>query len=223
MYGKKREENLFMRERQAKKQRKEQPAEQVKKPADKGLVIFNAIILVLIVAVLALGGYAVVSNYIANKPEEPINTVEDYVKQNDMTVDEFLAAYGLEGSEVTAETDIGNACSAMTLEKFAEFSDTTIDEIKTTYGLTDDVTPDMTWADAQGYVTVGTAVEMSGMTYEDYLSGFSLTEEQLPKDMLMKDAEPVLQQAYEAMMAAQATDEPAADAEQTPEAASDAD
>lgn len=198
-----------MSEKQAKKQRKEQPSEQAKKTTDKSLVIFNTIIAVIIVAVLALGGYAVIGNYIANKPEEPISTVEDYAKKNDMTVDEFLAKYGLENSEITAETDIGTACSEMTMENFAEYSESTVDEIKATYGLTDDVTADMTWKDAQGYVPVGTAVEMSGMTYEDYISGFGLTEEQLPKDMLMKDAEPVLQQAYEAMMAAQATQEPA--------------
>lgn len=200
-----------MSEKQAKKQRKTQPEEAKKHTKGKSSAGFNAVLALIVVAVLALGGYALVSSYLENKANQPSDdtgnttqTVAQYAQDAGMTADEFLTAYGLEGNEeITADTDINTATGAMTVEKFAEFSETTVDELKEQYGLGDEVTNDMIWNDVQNYVPIGKWCEMSGIDFAEFLTNYGLTEEELPRDTKFGDAMPILQEAAAAMQAEQ--------------------
>lgn len=207
-----------MSERKAKGQRHSAP--QSGKTRSKGDVGFNIIIALVILVVLALGGYAVGSEFLGRKANEPqtdteqantSQTVAQYAEANGTTADEFLAQYGLSDNEaVTADTNINMAAGYMTVEKFAEFSGTTVEELKEQNGLGDEVTNDMTWTEAQEYVPVGTVAQMQGMEYSEFLAGLGLTEEELPADTIWKEALPILNAAAEKMSA----EEPAqADAE----------
>lgn len=193
-----------MSEKQAKKQRKTQTDTPHHSPAQKKLSLFNVALVLVIIAVLALGTFAVVRNYEPKVEAPQTQTVAQYAESVGMTADEFLAEYGLSGVEnVTADTDINTASGEMTVENYAKYTSVTVDQLKEDYSLGEAVTNEMTWRDATGYIPVSKAAEMSGMTYEQLLEMYNLTEEQLPRDMTQSEAAPILQQAYEASMAAQ--------------------
>ena len=220
-----------MSEKQAKKQRKTQPEGGRKHTKGNSSAGINAVLILIVVAVLALGGYALGRSYFEKKANQPsddsantVQTIAQYAEANGTTAEEFLAAYGLEDNEeITADTDINTAMGAMTVEKFAEFSEKSVDELKEEYGLGEAVTNDMTWNDAQGYVPVSKFAEMQGADYNTFLTNFGLTEEELPADTIWNDALPILQEAAAAMQA-ESEEEPANsdEPETTPEASPDA-
>ncbi|MBQ7793276.1 MAG: hypothetical protein IJ366_02030, partial [Clostridia bacterium] len=150
-----------MSERQAKKLRKEQP--EVKKAAvKKSSAGANAIFAVIIVAFLAVGGYAVVNHYQVNNPKQP-STVEDFAEEAGITTEEFLAKYGLDANEeINGDTDIYTAMNAMTVAKYAEYNGTTVEALAEEYAFSSDVTADTLWSDAQMYVPMSKVLEMSG-------------------------------------------------------------
>lgn len=200
MYAYEKEEKLSMSERQARKLRKKTAEEPAKKNG-KGSAGGNAVIALVVAAFIGLGAYAVASNYKAKNPTDDSvqqsQTVAQYAEEKGITTEEFIAQYGLEDSDVNADTDINTAVSEMTVEGFAEFSEKSVDEIKEEYSLGDEVTADMNWTDAQGYIPIGVMVQNMGMEYSDFLSNYSLTEEELPEDTIWNDAMSVLQEASE--------------------------
>lgn len=190
-----------MSEKQAKKLRKEQPQQKAAAVKKTGSW-FNAVLVIVIAAVLALGGYMVYDRYKENHPSTEPETVADRAKTEGITADEFLAKYGIDTVDgVDKDTALSTATGYMTVEKYAEFEGTTVDELKANYGFDDAVTNDMVMNDAQEYVTVSKAAEMSGVDYASMLQMYGLTEEELPQDMLFKDAKPILQAAQEKIMA----------------------
>lgn len=212
-----------MSERQARKLRKA-PAQEsdghTKKKSSAGL---NAVIALIVAAFLGLGAYAVTANFKAKAPAndstadnsaQQTQTVSQYAEQKGMTAEDFLTQYGLDGSDITADSDINTAASEMTVEKFAEFSDKTTDALKEEYGLGANVTADMKWSDAQGYIPIGKMLENMGMKYEDFLSNYNLTDKDVPEDMTWNDAMPILQEAA-AKMQTQSDESGTADNAQT--------
>lgn len=200
-----------MSERQAKKQKKTQPEVSKRHSGGKSSMGMNAVMILIVAAVLALGVYALASSYRqkkANQPDDTANqsqTVAQYAEENGTTAEEFLASYGLDSNEeITADTDMNVAAAAMTLEKFAEFSGQSVEDLKEQYGFGDNVTNDMLWSDAQSHATVEKMWSMYGMSYEDALASYNLTEEELPRDTEIADAEPILQAAIEKIQAEQA-------------------
>lgn len=144
----------------------------------------------------------VYDRYKENHPSTEPETVADRAKTEGITADEFLAKYGIDTVDgVDKDTALSTATGYMTVEKYAEFEGTTVDELKANYGFDDAVTNDMVMNDAQEYVTVSKAAEMSGVDYASMLQMYGLTEEELPQDMLFKDAKPILQAAQEKIMA----------------------
>lgn len=190
-----------MSEKRAKKLRKEQPQETTRAMKKSGAG-FNVILALIIVAAIALGGYVIYNQYKINNPSTDPETVADRAKTEEITVEEFLAKYGLEANEeVKADTELAVASGYMTVEKYAELEGTSIDELKANYGFSDDVTNDMTMNEAQEYVPISKAVEMMGVDYATILQMYGLTEEELPQDMLLKDANPILEAAQQKMAA----------------------
>ena len=200
-----------MSEKQAKKQRKSQPEGAKKHTKGQSSAGFNAVLILIVVVVLALGGYALGRSYMEKKANQPADdstnttqTVAQYAEANDTTAEEFLAAYGLDDNEeITADTDINTAMGAMTVAKYVEFCGKSVDEL--TYGL-GDVADDMTWSEAQDSLPIGTWCELNGMDYGELLSGYEMTEDDLPGDTKFNDALAVLQEKAAAMQDEEASD-----------------
>ncbi len=189
-----------MSEKRAKKMRKQQSEVQTK-PVKKSSAGFNAILAVVIAAFLAVGGYAIVKQYQETHPHQP-TTVEDFAKEQGISTEEFMAKYGIDtNEEIKADTDMATAMGAMSVAKYAEYNETTVEALTEQYAFSADVTPEMTWADAQQYVPMSKVLEMSGMEYDAFLESYGLTAEQITPDMLYKDAEPIIMEAQEKMMA----------------------
>lgn len=202
--------NLFMSERQARNKRKEQPVAAASKKGNSN-ILFNGILTAVIIAFVALGGVAVVDEY---KKNDGIQTVKEYAKENDMSVDEFMSKFGLEGKDIKSSTEINEASASMPLDKYAEYAGTTVEALKEESGWGDEVTNEMTITEAQDYTKIGKFAESMGMVYADYLSALGLTEEELPADTYMKDAQPIIEAASAKMQEeAAATAEANAEAE----------
>lgn len=202
-----------MSERQAKKLRKEQPGQKTTAVKKTGSW-FNAVLVLIVAAVLVLGGYMVYNQYKVKHPSTEPETVADRAKTEGITADEFLAKYGIDTVEgVDKDTALTTATGYMTVEKYAEFEGTTVDELKANYGFDAAVTNDMVMNDAQEYISIGKASEMMGMDYASMLQMYGLTEEELPENMLFKDAKPILEAAQEKIMSESEQGAPEADAE----------
>ncbi len=200
-----------MSEKRAKKLRKEQPQETARAMKKSGAG-FNVILALIIVAAIALGGYVIYNQYKINNPSTDPETVADRAKTEEITVEEFLAKYGLEANEeVKADTELAVASGYMTVEKYAELEGMTVDELRAEFGIVDEAGNDMTMNEAQSYVPISKVLEMAGMDYESFLQMYGLTAEQVPQDMLYKDAEPIIQAAQESMMAQSEADAEAAE------------
>lgn len=188
-----------MSERQAKKLRKQEP-EVVKAKAKKTKSPwwFTLIIVVVIAAVVGVGGYAVWQQYAETHPSTDPETVEDRAKTEGISVDEFLAKYGIDGiEEVNGDTVLTNAQGYMTLTKYAEHMGVTTDQVKLDNRMPETVTDDMTINEAIGFVKMSDMAELQGTDIATLRETYGITEEELPGDMLYKDGQEVLNAAYQ--------------------------
>ena len=192
-----------MSERKAKRERKGQPVQTVKK--QKSNVLFNIIITVVILAVVALGVWAVYPSIKDGNSQ----VVEDSLEQQKLgvvaeemgtTAKEIISTYQLEEYGFNEESNIIEVTSKMTVENYAKFEGITPDELKAEFKYTDDVTLDMTMEQAQDYMPVENIVMGTGTDYATFISAYGLTVEDLPPETLYKDAFPVLQAAQEKLM-----------------------
>lgn len=184
-----------MSERNAKKKKKAQQVDVVARK--KGNPLFTTIMVLVLIAVLGLGVYAVVSNITPKQEQttEPaVQDVASYLGEKGITLDEFKTEYGL-GDDVTEETELSAAVGAMTVENYAKFSDMSIDAIKEENGMGAEVTNDMIWSEAQEYMPIGVYFEKMGVDYTQILNMYGLSESDLSKDTIMKDAQPILEEA----------------------------
>lgn len=191
-----------MSERQAKRQRKAEPQVQAapKKKA-KSPWWFNLIIGVVIAAVLVVGGYAVWQQYAETHPSTDPETVADRAETEGITVDEFLTKYGIDGiEEVNGETELGTAQGYMTITKYAEHLGVTADQVKLDNKMPETVTDDMTVNEAIGFVKMSDMATLQGTDIATLRETYGITEEELPDDMLYKDAQEVLNAAYQKMI-----------------------
>ncbi|MBS7297953.1 MAG: hypothetical protein KIG65_02595 [Eubacteriales bacterium] len=203
-----------MSERQAKKQRKVQPQEKVK-AAKKSATGFNVFLALIIVAAIVIGGYVIYNQYKIKNPSMDPETVSDRAKSEGISVEEFEAKYGIDTvEEVDGDTEMTVASGYMSLEKYAEFEGKTVDELKAEFGFSDDVTNDMMMKEAQEYIPMSKAAESMGVDYASLMQMYGLTEEEVPQDMLFKDAKPILEAAQQKLIAeSQASEEAPAEAE----------
>lgn len=192
-----------MSEKQAKKKRAaaEQP---VAKAKDKSSVLANVIIVLVILAVLGLGAYAVGSKYMNNSSSETADntqnseTVADYIAKNDMTFDDFKAEYGLaDNADITEDTIAEAAASSMTLDNYAKYSGTTLEELKAQYGLGDDVPDTTLWQDAMMYMTTGVvANQIVGVDFDTLKAQMGLPDS-ITEDTLWSETRSVMSELYQ--------------------------
>ena len=202
-----------MSERQAKKVRKDKTAPAAKKQSSN--VLFNVIITVVIIAVVALGVWAVYPSLNDNSQviEDSMQnqTLGQIAKEMGTTAEEIIETYQLGEHGFNEDSDIIAVTSKMTVENYAKFEGVTVDELKAEFKYTDDVTPDMTMEQAQDYMPVENIVMGTGTDYATFISAYGLTVEDLPPETLYKDAFPILQAAQEKLMAEQMKDQMATD------------
>ncbi len=137
-----------MSERQAKTKRKNEIKQTPKKKKNALDIISNIIIVVLILTVLGIGGWAVYSKF-SQMPKEGTTedittpTISESAEEEGLSVEEFLAKYGVSDSEgLTPDTEITEMMPLMTLENYAKFSGVEIETIKQGMGLSEEYTND---------------------------------------------------------------------------------
>lgn len=163
-----------MSERQARLNRKEKPQE---KPEQKsGSVLANVIITIIILAFLGLGGYAMKDKIKAILPEKPekVPTVSDMAKERDMSVEEFLAEYGL-SDKITKDSTEQDLLGEFTVANYAKYQDKTAEDLLSEYGI-EGATEDMLWQDAFRLIPMSKYAEMMGTTFDDLKSQSAFPE-----------------------------------------------
>lgn len=182
-----------MSERQARLKRKNEPQTEEAKKRSKGSVWMNVVITVVVIAFLGLAGYALKDNIKAILPEKPEKetTVADLAKNRDISVEEFLSEYGLEGEELTADSTESEVMSKLTVENYAKYTEQSVEELLSSYGI-EGVDNDMLWQEAYQYIPMGNYAETMGTTFEELKKQAGLPDEITEKTTL-KEAEEIMQ------------------------------
>ncbi len=133
-----------MSERQAKLKRKNEVVNAPEKKKNSALdVVSNIIIVVLILAVLGIGGWAVYSKYSQMPSNEDVvaPTISEYAQSEGITAEEFLKKYGLSDvAELNGDSLISDAIAHMTLGNYAALAGTDVAQIKESMGLGEEYT-----------------------------------------------------------------------------------
>lgn len=190
-----------MSEKQAKKLRKAEPVTVQRKKKDKTNRLFNAVVGGVVAVVIAVGGYAVWKQYTEAHPSTKQETVKDRAKTEGITTEEFLTKYGLDtNEEINGDTTLNEAQGEMSLTKYAECMGVTVDDVKANNRMPDTVTDDMKVNEAIGYVKMSDMAQLQGTDIATIRETYGLTEEELPDDMMYKDANEVLSAAYSKLL-----------------------
>lgn len=184
-----------------------------KKKASSADKLVNVIIAVAIIAFVAVGVYATYGKVSEGIEEKAITsgekeaTVEYLAKQSGMSVEDYLAQYGLSlGDTISKKSTEAEMTDNMTIENYLKYSgmEQTADEVIADAGLTDKVTKDTLWKDFMPQVPI------SMMYDEDTLNQIKTSlglGDEVTSDMTYGDFEKLMQEKSEA--AATATEAPA--------------
>lgn len=185
-----------MSERQARQKRKNVPQTEVKK--QKGAWVMNTVITVIVIAFLCLAGYALRDDIKSILPERPEKekTVSDLAKERDMSVEDFLAEYGLDSGEVTKKTTESEIMSKLTVANYAKYEGKTADELLEQYGI-ETADYDMLWQDAYELMPMSKYAESMGTTFEDLKEQAGLPDAVTEKTTLAEVQEIMSKQAEE--------------------------
>ena len=194
-----------------------------KRPKSGADKMFDLIMVLVILIVTGLGAYTVYGKISSNVEKKAIEsgTAEQNVKyaadQKGMTVDEFLAEYGLADSDVKAKTSVSDMLNKMTVENYAKYNDKELDAFLDENGLKDKVDKDTKWEDAEKLIPLGKYVggdDAFAQMKEAYELDDSITAETPwgeAKDKVMEAAKKYQEKMQNATPApsAEATDAPA--------------
>lgn len=134
-----------MSERQAKLKRKNEVVDAPVKKKSALDIVSNIVIVVLILAVLGIGGWAVYSKYsqMPSSNEAITPTISEYAETQGITAEEFIEAYGLNGvAEITSDSLVTDAMLYMTLGNYATFAGADVEEVREGMGIGDQYTDD---------------------------------------------------------------------------------
>ena len=172
--------------------------------------LINVIIAVIIVAFVAVGAYAVYSKISSGITERKIEngeaeaTVGYLAKQQDMTVEDYLAQYGLTlGSDIDENTTQSDMLDSMTLEKYAEYSGQNADDIITKAGLSEQVTKDTLWGEVRVLMPVSSYYDEEQLNQIKQIYGIG---DEVTLDTKYEDFEKIIEEKQAQM--AEATAEP---------------
>ena len=118
-------------------------------------IIINIIIVVLVLGILAVGGWAIYNKYqqmpqqdtsvsdTAQDAQTTAPTIAEYAQTEEKSVEEFLAEYGLSDAEgISGETLITDIIDKLTLANYAKLSGTDVASLKESLGLSGEYTDD---------------------------------------------------------------------------------
>ncbi len=185
--------------------------------------MFIALIVVIIAAVLGLGGYAVYGKISKNLQTKAIEenksekTVSYLADQSGMSVDEYLAEYGLnDNKDVNSKTTESEMVNHMTLDNLAKYEGKDLATFLEENGLTGKADGSMIWSEAKDLVPLdvyfGGQFEEAKKAYEldDSITGDMTWGE--TKDTILAAQEEYIKKMQNATPAP-ATDAPAETAE----------
>ena len=188
-------------------------AKNSRKSAD---TMLNVIITVVVVAVVALAAYAIYDKMSANLNEKAIAsgekeaTVEYLAEQASMSVEDYLAQYGL--SDISKKATQTEMTDAMTVDNYITYSGTTAEELKTQYNLDEAPAGDANWGDIRKAFTVKNMVG-DEESFKQFKEVYKL-DDSITMDTLWTDAEAKIEESIKKMQeeAANATEAPATEA-----------
>lgn len=124
-------------------------------------VMMNIIIVILVLAVLGLGAWAVVPKITQNLqekaqnqeltenevPQQQVVTVGQRAQSEGISLDEYKAKYGL-GDDVNGDTSFDQALYAMNLTNYAAAQGISVEDVRSQFELPESVKDDAVFADA---------------------------------------------------------------------------
>lgn len=159
-----------MSERKAKKIRKEQVVEPVAKKKEKKNILFNVVSVVVIIAFLGLGAFAVVSEMdfgenttTSTNENVDIQTLGDYAESIGISYEEMAEQYGLLEDTFNKDMLVNDAVNLFTIEHMARMNNQELDAFKEEWGIPADVKTDVASKD------LDTEIMMKLNGYEDTL------------------------------------------------------
>jgi hypothetical protein len=198
-----------------------------KRPSSSSDKLTTLAVVVVIIAVLALGVYAsygkiaknITDNKIANG--EMAATVEYAAEQSGQSVEDYLAQYGLENSsEVNGDTAVSDLYGYMTFENYMTMAnegsdeELDLDSVMEDWGLTGQVTKDTQWKDVEPLIPVGKYFGEDQL--EQYKQAYGLGDE-VTADTTYGDFEKIVEEKMaELTSATQAPTDEAAEATEAP-------
>lgn len=216
-----------------------------KKRATSADKMINVIIAVVILAFLAAGIYAVhgvISENMQKKAQEELNmaiqngevepTVEYLANQSGMSVEDYLAQYGLTVNDtLTKDSTQTELLNSMTLESYVNFigSEQTADELIQQAHLEDEVTKDTLYSEYQEKLNASPLSKLYGdestvNQIKEELTSMGIDASSVSNDMTYGDFNKLLEENQLALQeAAAAQAESEANAENAETAPSDAD
>lgn len=193
-------------------------------PADK---MFVAVMVIIIAAVVAVGGYAVYGKVSKNLETKAIEengaakTVNYLADQAGMSVDEYLAEYGLTDAGFDGKTTESDMVSKMTLENLAKYEGSDLATFIEENGLpADKVDGNTTWEAAKDLIPLDTYF---GGQFEEVKAAYEL-DDSITGDMTWGETKDVILAAQDAYIEKMqnATPAPAEEAETSEEAVEEA-
>ncbi len=184
-------------------------------PADK---MTTAAVVIVILAILALGVWAthskIADNVYRNKVESgkiPMN-VSYAAEQAGQTIEEYLTPYGLqESDEVNGDTLVNDLYGYMTFENYIKMANEgneevpEIDQVIEDMGLKDKVTKDTKWKDVEPIIPVGKYFGEEQLN--QYKQAYGITDEEVTPETTYGDFQKIVQE--KAANAVSATNAPA--------------
>ena len=188
-------------------------AKNSRKSADTAI---NLVIAVVLIAVIGLAGYAIYDKMSANLNEKAIAsgekeaTVEYLAEQASMSVEDYLAQYGL--SDISKKATQTEMTDAMTVDNYITYSGTTAEDLKTQYNLDEAPAGDANWGDIRKAFTVKNMVG-DEESFKQFKEVYKL-DDSITMDTLWTDAEAKIEESIKKMQeeAANATEAPATEA-----------
>lgn len=176
-------------------------------PADR---VLNIIIAVVVLVFVGLAAWAIspkisekIEAYKAEQQAALPDTIEKRANEKGITVEQFIADYGITGENITGETMMSDVVESMTVENYAKLEGTTVEEYITANGLPETVTGAMTVGEANDLVPIKTVIASSGMDFETFKTTYELGDDVTEDTPWSQVEETVMQKAQEMMATAE--------------------
>lgn len=187
-----------MSERRAKRERKAQVAEAPVQKKNPKRVIANVVIVLVVAAIAALGGWAAYDKIKAELPastdaetQVTSTTVAQLAEAEGITAEELLEKCGMTESGLTGESTQEEFFALLTVENYAGYMGKTADELKAENGI-EDVANDTLWQEAQMQIPMSKVAEQYGVSFEEFAEQNGLPEA-ITADMTQGQAMAIMQ------------------------------